>query len=344
MLANVALLAISSLCALLIGESLARLRVGAWPFEPPPRDMPYLTEKDANLRWRFSPEDGRNSLGLRNREIGAKGAGVCRILFLGDSLVWSGETSSGELYTQVVEENLNAAAGSGAGVEAINAGVPGYTTYQELEFLKVYGLDMQPDLVILGFVFNDVFYKYLSRPTEANLLDRDPATRLHRFDVHTFPGALLAKSYLAHEAVFAVQAISRELGLVPSYPFESRDDFYLAWKPYGWTETEQVIGEMHQILANRQIPLLVVVFPVSDQMDDQLLARDREYVLYPQSRIEGICAAAGILVLDLTGPLYAAGGKALYRDYLHLNGAGNDQVAAKITQVLADQFSACWSP
>src|SRR5215831_13184093 len=29
--------------------------------------------------------------------------------------------------------------------EVINAGIPGYTTYQELEFLKIYGLYMEPD-------------------------------------------------------------------------------------------------------------------------------------------------------------------------------------------------------
>ncbi len=48
--------------------------------------------------------------------------------------------------------------------EIVNAGIPGYTTYQELEFLKIYGLEMNPDMVILGFVFNDVYYKYLHKP------------------------------------------------------------------------------------------------------------------------------------------------------------------------------------
>jgi hypothetical protein len=56
--------------------------------------------------------------------------------------------------------------------------VPGYTTYQELEFLKIYGLDMKPDLVILGFVFNDLFYPYLHRPTKHGLLSDDPESLL----------------------------------------------------------------------------------------------------------------------------------------------------------------------
>jgi hypothetical protein len=34
-------------------------------------------------------------------------------------------------------------------LEVINAGIPGYTTYQEFEFLKIYALDMEPDVVVL---------------------------------------------------------------------------------------------------------------------------------------------------------------------------------------------------
>src|SRR6187397_946341 len=93
---------------LLTGESLIRYLIPAWPFEPALYVPDYLTARDMPLRWRFSPSDGRNSLGLRNREVGPKKAGTSRILFLGDSLIWSGETSSGELYTEVLEQRLNA--------------------------------------------------------------------------------------------------------------------------------------------------------------------------------------------------------------------------------------------
>jgi len=108
--------------------------VEAWPFETPMVVPPYLTPKDATLRWRFSAKDGRNSLGLRNREVDAKDPQDFRILFLGDSLIWSGDTSSGKLYTEVIETSLNQALRRPAArVEVINAGIPGYTTYQELE-------------------------------------------------------------------------------------------------------------------------------------------------------------------------------------------------------------------
>ena len=171
---NILLLVSSLICALFIGEGITRLRLAAWPFQPELHEMPYLTDKDINLRWRFPPQDGKNSLGLRNREIMQKDKNVFRIMFLGDSLIWSSETSSGKLYTEVIEENLNNVLKTDKNIEVINAGIPGYTTYQELEFLKVYGLDMQPDLVILGFVFNDVYHKYLHRPSKGKIIAPEP--------------------------------------------------------------------------------------------------------------------------------------------------------------------------
>ncbi|MEJ2230757.1 MAG: hypothetical protein P8X46_06220, partial [Nitrospirales bacterium] len=60
-----------------------------------------------------------------------KKTGAYRILFLGDSLIWSGETSSGQLYTEVLEDRLNSRFSNRDNFfEVINAGIPGYTTYQ----------------------------------------------------------------------------------------------------------------------------------------------------------------------------------------------------------------------
>ena len=309
---------------------------------------PYLTPKDATLGWRFSGKDGRNSLGLRNREVGAKNPQDFRILFLEDSLIWSGDTSKGKLYTEVIESSLSQALRRPATrVEVINAGIPGYTTYQELEFLKLYGLDMQPDLVVLGFVFNDLYYPYLHKPTAGRMLDREPSILLHRFDTRTFPGRLFARSYLAHRVVFEGRRGLRELTGYPFFRFERSDDFYLAWTPYGWDTTTPLLREMRDLLARHGRKLAIVVFPVVDQVDDAYRALDLDHVLYPQRRIGGICAALAVACLDLTESLHAAGGKGLYRDYLHLNKKGNDVVAAEITRFLRTDANAGltdWAP
>lgn len=142
----------------------------------------------------------------------------------------------------------------------INAGIPGYTTYQELEFLNLYSLDMQPDVVVLGFVFKDVYYRYLHKPTRDNILGSEPEVHLHHFNVHTFPGILFSRSYLVHKVMHSLKKIPSILGFSTRYSFEHRTDFYLAWKNYGWTETEMLIGKMHQQLSDRGIPLVIVIF------------------------------------------------------------------------------------
>lgn len=326
----------SILFALLSCEFGVRYICKAWPFEEALQRPPYLTPRDASLRWRFSASDKRNSLGLRNREVGAKGAGVYRILFLGDSMIWSGETSSGELYTEVLERRLNAHSGKQLPpIEVINAGIPGYTTYQELEFLKIYGLDMAPDLVILGFVFNDLYYKYLHKPTKRGLMSGEPTVHLYRFNPAAFPGLLFARSYLAHEVVNGSAVLWKVIRRQPVFPFERRSDFYLAWKDYAWGRAGELIGEMKTLLAEREIPLMIVSFPVSDQVDDRYRQLDETYVLFPQRKIREICAASAIPLLDLTEALYRSGGRALFRDYPHLNAQGNDQVANEILKFLA---------
>ena len=66
---NIALMFISISCASGMAEVLVRYRVLAWPFESSSRGMAYLTKKDINLRWRYSNNEGRNSLGLRNKGV-----------------------------------------------------------------------------------------------------------------------------------------------------------------------------------------------------------------------------------------------------------------------------------
>lgn len=335
-------IALCSVCLILLAMELAvRYWVEAWPFELSFYVLPHLTPLDVPLRWRYSPGNGRNSLGLKNREVGPKKRGTYRILVVGDSLVWSGETSSGELYTEVLERRLNSLHGtSAASFEVINAGIPGYTTFQELEFLRIYGMDMEPDLVVLGFVFNDN-YKYLHRPTRRGLLDPDASAYLSHFNPYTFPGILFARSYLAHKVVsLSVMSWKRLIGR-PVFPFEWRLDFYLAWKEYGWNETPRLIGQMKSLVTAKGASLVVLAFPVRDQVDDELRKLDEAFVLYPQAMIRRICENYAIPMLDLTDPIYENGGVALFRDYHHLNPRGNDLVSHDLENFLVNKLGFC---
>jgi hypothetical protein len=193
-------------------------------------------------------------------------------------------------------------------------------------------------MVILGFVFNDVFYKYLSKPTKKSMLGREPEIQLHRFDVDKFPGNFFSRSYVAHRAFYSFEALLKKFSGKPHFPFEDRTDFYLAWKKHGWRHTAMLLKEMKSLLEGQDIAFRIVIYPISDQLDPAYLEIAPNYVLYPQQRIRSICQDLEIPFLDLTAFLEKEGGQSLFRDYLHLNERGNDIVAREVTEFLISGY------
>jgi len=332
-------LLISTLCVCIFLEGFLRYKLKVWPFEGPSIRFSYLTLKDKDLKWRFPPNNWTDHLGLRNRGLKKKKKNHLRVLFLGDSLVRLGETSSGLLNTKAIEKKLNQRIGhTRKKIVTINAGISGYTTYQELEFLKIYGLPMEPDFVILGFVFNDVYYKYLHKPSVSGELEIEPEALLQRFDPRPFPNFLFSRSYFAHKLYFTFEKLTQKIVGKSTPPFEYRVDFYLAWKNYGWGHTKKLMGEMKTLLVEKELPFMIVIFPMKDQMNEALLRADRNYVLFPQKKIKQICHDHHIPYLDLTDCLIRRGGSRLFKDHLHLKPEGNDIVVHEVTKYLIRQF------
>lgn len=52
--------------------------------------------------------------------------------------------------------------------------------------------------------------------------------------------------------------------------------------------------------------------------------------------IRSICDANGISVLDFTDAIYENGDLTLYKDYLHLNWAGNDIIADNLESFVSE--------
>lgn len=154
------------LCTLIACEVAARLlfgtsfvsgeRVGAtWKV---------VARFDPNLGWanesgaRGNIESSRlnyhasiNSLGFRDpARVITKRAGVRRVLFLGDSVTWGWGVNDGERFCDLLDAELRPK------LEVIDAAVPGYGTDQELWTLEARGDALQPDLVVLVFILNDV--------------------------------------------------------------------------------------------------------------------------------------------------------------------------------------------
>lgn len=80
--------------------------------------------------------------------------GTYRILILSDSFNWAGGLEGN--YTAILERKFAAEFGEGR-VEVITAGYSATHTGEQLELLKKYGLQYNPDLVVLGFFVGNDF-------------------------------------------------------------------------------------------------------------------------------------------------------------------------------------------
>lgn len=100
-----------------------------------------------------------NSEGIRGPEYSrVKHPGEYRILVLGDSVAEGYTVEFDDLFSEVLKRRLNQRHGSRTSYEVINTGTGGYSTDQELLLFQMLGKTYEPDLTILLFVENDVFY------------------------------------------------------------------------------------------------------------------------------------------------------------------------------------------
>jgi len=110
----------------------------------------------------YSVTETLNSNGLRGPEYPyEKPDGEYRVLVLGDSYAEGYTVEFEQTFAEVLKTRLNAAgkrAPSGGSFQVINAGTGGYSTDQELLFFDREGRKYSPDLVILQFCDNDIWY------------------------------------------------------------------------------------------------------------------------------------------------------------------------------------------
>jgi lysophospholipase L1-like esterase len=131
-------------------------------------------EDMAAERWRYRPhpylgyalnpafrsEDGRdrhNALGFRGRDFAReKPPGVYRIVCIGGSTTYDNKVADWrEAYPAQLETVLRTRYGRPE-VEVVNAGVPGYNSWESLANLQFRVLELEPDLVVVYHATNDV--------------------------------------------------------------------------------------------------------------------------------------------------------------------------------------------
>jgi len=271
---------------------------------------------DPDLNYKLNPSKPHiNVFSMPEKEIMIpKPSGLTRIIVLGDSISYSGDPSFVDLLKSKYARHSN--------IEILNASTPGYTTYQEMIFLKKYLLTLEPDLVILSYCLNDNF-TFLHRFDEnVNMIWTEEAEE--SLAIENTIDAITNKSYFLTAIKIAFTQKQR-LQEKHEYPWEGIIDFNIAWKDYSWIDFSRWFKEMDDDMRGINGKLFMVIFPLKMQFAQELSQYDHELVIKPQKNALHYCNKYNIKCLDLFDDFLENinRDKELYTDGIHLSDDGH---------------------
>ena len=128
------------------------------PFKPKPLSVSIGRSSTDEFDFRYE----HNSFGFRDIEHQyEKEIGTVRILGLGDSFTYGIGADFEESYLYQLEEMLNSRQEEKATVEIIKAGIPRFFPEVQRILLEKYGVLYSPDIILVGFLPNDVVDTYV---------------------------------------------------------------------------------------------------------------------------------------------------------------------------------------
>lgn len=199
-----------------------------------------------------------NSLGYRGPEISKpKPAGTFRILVIGDSVAYGTGVNDEVTFLRRWESELNAAGKQR--FEVINTGHPMYDSTQELALLRDEGLALQPDLVLLVYVVNDI------EPTrdvvESALLGKAPLpgeTLPDPGDFWTRAADLCAPILPSTAKLLRLQS-DPALRMLSTMPKGTEYVPELFGKgPRGWPRSQRAVLDMKALCAQANVPFFLL--------------------------------------------------------------------------------------
>lgn len=303
----------------------------------------------------FGQEITINSAGMRDREHAlAKPDGSFRILVLGDSFMEAYQVAFEETFSSLLEGSLTERAGRE--VEVINAGVSGWGTADELRYLTHYGLEYEPDLVLVVMTLhNDVSdnlrqYWHTLRDGELVEQPREPIPALEF-------ASLRIKRYLA--ARFQLVQIWREVrhrreGIEAGDALVSHvEQLFQSPTParieYGIELTDALLERIQSVAVGNGAEVALVLIPLEYQESDRtfeafvdsstLTAADMDFD-QPQRLVTEVAERRGIPVIDLLPGVrswIADHGESLYIEGDgHWNQQGHRLAADVVTEELIE--------
>jgi lysophospholipase L1-like esterase len=282
-----------------------------------------------------------NSHGLRDREFSVERApGTYRVIVLGDSITFGEGVDQDQAYPRQLDRMLRDSPPPGyRSVEVLNFAMPGYNTRQELSLLREIGVRFKPDLVVVGFFYNDI------TPTPRQLAE-DAKRAGGAAPAGQSGGALSA----INDAIRAVKRSSLMLAWIsPRVGLVARR---LGWKGLGeagafktqfqedshfWGQSRQALLEMKRLGEQEGFRLALLILPLTVNLTE---------ATYPLAEyhqaVAAFCKKEGIPHLDLLGPLW---GQDLSRTWIyptdgHPNAQGHRTFADAAAPFLRETIAA----
>jgi len=287
-----------------------------------------------------------NRQGLReDRDVPAKDAPRRRILALGDSFTMAYAVPSASTYVKLLEQRLNA---GGERFEVLNGGVAGYSTAQELVWLRRTGLALAPDVLLLGFYLGNDVEDALRKPDAIRVRDGylADATVSGGFLPQSLRLFLARRSQLYHR-LWPIQRMLRgNIGDSPGAHLALYGPERGRLAP-AWEATRAGIDAIAAEARGHGLPLIVLLFPerlqTAPEEWGELVARyggpGVDYRIDRPNRVlAALLAERGIAAVDLLPALAARAGEApplYHRIDGHWTPTGNGIAAAAIHQALA---------
>jgi GDSL-like lipase/acylhydrolase family protein len=302
----------------------------------------------------FRQDVAFNALGMRDVEHeAAKAPGMVRVLVLGDSFMEALQVRLEDSFPRLLEQRLSAM--TGQRVEVINAGVSGWGTDQQLQYLTEYGLALKPDLVLIAMTLHNDVSDNLGE--QFHVLKGDQVVARPPFEIPAREFRLLkVKDYLAsHSHLTQLMRRYKHLGEVRVAARQLDDHVSQLLRKAepapidkGWRLTTGLIGEIRRQAKAVGARTAVFLIPLSIQVYEDMLRRwladhelERSSIALekPQAMMERVGRVIGVDVIDLLDAFrewHRREGKSL-----HLVGEGHWNVDGHrlVTAVVAEELT-----
>lgn len=311
------------------------------------KDCPLLFKQSYEMGYKLTPNFlgyfadvpvRINGQGLRENKdiVMEKPKGVKRIIGLGDSVGFGYGLEEQDTSMRKLETILNK---NGKKFEVINGSVTGYNTFQERKFLEDYLIKLNPDLIILNFVLNDISGDFHVANDIFRAVVPFAAGAYSPADLNRFKKGY----YLHYEKLFILRLLHYKLPALFGYKTPLFDKQYgnfaegtiffykegrYPQKVYAnaFEKVKEEILKIRDLSRKNNAELIILIYPVEIQTQEKNLRK-------PQEILRSFCLENSLRCLDLL-PLMERQKEKVFLDLGHPNVFGSGITAEEIAGYL----------